>query len=52
MENYALPPGYSLIQSFFRTYKQVKYPIGAMEESMKRFNGTYAVNLGSKRLNE
>lgn len=50
MENYALPPGYSLIQSFFRTYKQVKDPIGAMEESMKRFNGTYAVNLGSKRL--
>lgn len=50
MGKYALPPGYSLIQSFFRTYKQVKDPIGAMEESMERFNGTYAVNLGSKRL--
>src|SRR5687768_16797079 len=50
MKNYNLPDGYSLLQSFARTYKQVKDPIGAMEESMSKFNGTYAVNLGSKRL--
>jgi cytochrome P450 len=50
MKNYALPHGYSLFESFLRTYKQVKDPIGAMEESMQKFSGTYAVNLGSRRL--
>lgn len=50
MKNYALPEGYSLFQSFLRTYKQVKDPIGAMEESMEKFKGTYAVNLGTKKL--
>ncbi len=50
MRNYALPEGYSFIQSLWRTYKQVKDPIGTMEESMKRFGGTYAVNLGTRRL--
>jgi cytochrome P450 len=50
MKHYALPDGYSLFESFLRTYKQVKDPIGAMEESMQKFNGTYAVNLGSRRL--
>ncbi|MEX1240708.1 MAG: cytochrome P450 [Cyclobacteriaceae bacterium] len=50
MKKYNLPEGYSLLQSFARTYKQVKDPVGAMEESMKKFNGTYAVNLGTKRL--
>lgn len=50
MKNYNLPNGYSLLQSFARTYKQVKDPIGAMEESMARYHGTYSVNLGSKRL--
>jgi cytochrome P450 len=50
MKKYRLPDGYSLLQSYFRTYKQVKDPIGSMEESMRRFRGTYAVNLGSKRL--
>lgn len=50
MRKYNLPAGYSLLQSFARTYKQVKDPIGAMEESMARFNGTYAVNLGTRRL--
>jgi cytochrome P450 len=50
MRNYALPKGYSFIQSLWRTYKQVKDPIGTMEESMKKFGGTYAVNLGSRRL--
>lgn len=38
------------MQSLVRTYKQVKNPIGTMEESMRRFDGTYAVNLGSRRL--
>jgi cytochrome P450 len=33
-----------------RTYKQVKNPIGTMEESMRNFNGTYTVNLGSRKL--
>jgi cytochrome P450 len=50
MKNYNFPKGYSLFQSYLRTYKQVKDPIGAMEESMEQFNGTYAVDLGSKRL--
>jgi cytochrome P450 len=50
MRNYNLPDGYNFLQSLWRTYKQVKDPIGSMEESMAKFNGTYAVNLGSKRL--
>ena len=45
-----LPPGYNFIQSLWRTYKQVKDPIGTIEESMAQFNGTYAVNLGRMRL--
>ena len=45
-----MPPGYSFLQSLVRTYKQVKDQIGTMEESMRKFNGTYAVNLGTKRL--
>lgn len=50
MKNYALPGGYNFLQSLVRTYKQVKNPIGTMQESMQRFDGTYAVNLGTKRL--
>jgi cytochrome P450 len=45
-----LPPGYNFLQSAWRTYKQVKNPIGTMEESMGRFHGTYSVNLGRTRL--
>ena len=45
-----MPPGYSFLQSMVRTYKQVKDPIGTMEESMDRFDGTYSVNLGLKRM--
>ena len=45
-----MPPGYTFLQSLVRTYKQVKNPIGTMEESMQRFNGTYAVNLGFTRM--
>lgn len=50
MKNYSLPGGYNFFQSLVRTYKQVKNPIGTMEESMQRFNGTYTVNLGKRRL--
>lgn len=50
MKHYKLPDGYSLLQSFVRTYKQVKDPVGSMMESMEKFNGTYSVNLGSRRL--
>lgn len=50
MKNYTFPNGYSFFESLARTYKQVKDPIGAMVESMVKFNGTYAVNLGSKRM--
>lgn len=50
MKNYKLPQGYSFLQSAVRTYKQVKDPVGAMMESMERFNGTYSVNLGAKRM--
>jgi cytochrome P450 len=47
---YNLPRGYTFLQSLVRTYKQVKNPIGTMEESMRKFDGTYAVNLGLKRM--
>jgi cytochrome P450 len=50
MKNHSLPGGYSFLQSLVRTYKQVKNPIGTMEESMRKFDGTYAVNLGTRRL--
>lgn len=50
MKNYQLPPGYSLLQSFARTYRQVKDPVGSMEDSMRKFGGTYAVNLGTRRM--
>jgi cytochrome P450 len=50
MSTHSLPDGYNFLQSLWRTYKQVKNPIGSMEESMKRFNGTYAVNLGTMRM--
>ena len=50
MKKYSMPPGYTFLQSMVRTYKQVKNPIGTMEESMERFNGTYAVNLGFTRM--
>lgn len=50
MKTYTLPGGYNFLQSLWRTYKQVKDPIGTMEESMAKFHGTYAVNLGRKRL--
>lgn len=45
-----MPPGYGFFPSMVRTYKQTKNPIGTMQESMRRFNGTYAVNLGMLRM--
>lgn len=50
MKHYNLPEGYSLLQSFARTLKQVRDPIGSMVESMDKFNGTYTVNLGTRLL--
>lgn len=50
MKKYSMPAGYTFLQSLVRTYKQVKNPIGTMEESMERFDGTYAVNLGLTRM--
>jgi cytochrome P450 len=50
MKKYSYPNGYNFLQSLWRTYKQVKDPIGSMEESMAKFKGTYAVNLGRKRM--
>lgn len=50
MKSYSLPGGYNFFQSLVRTYKQVKNPIGTMEESMRNFNGTYTVNLGTRKL--
>jgi cytochrome P450 len=49
MKKYVLPAGYSFFASISRTLKQVKDPIGSMEESMERFNGTYSVHLGMKQ---
>lgn len=48
--NKSIPPGYSFFPSMVRTYKQAKNPIGTMQESMSRFNGTYTVNLGMMRI--
>ena len=48
--NKSIPPGYSFFPSMVRTYKQAKDPIGAMQESMRRFHGTYTVNLGMMRI--
>jgi cytochrome P450 len=45
-----LPSGYTFLQSLWRTYKQIKDPVGSMEESMQKFGGTYTVNLGLQRL--
>jgi cytochrome P450 len=50
MKKYVLPDGYTFLQSLVRTYKQVKNPVGTMEESMERYNGTYAVNLGLQQM--
>lgn len=49
MAEYQYPAGYNFIQSIGRTYKQVKDPIGTMQESMARYNGTYTVHLGMKQ---
>jgi cytochrome P450 len=49
MAQYSIPDGYNLFSSIPRMLKQVKDPIGAMEESMDRFDGTYSVHLGIKK---
>lgn len=49
MKNYCLPDGYSFFASIDRTLKQVKDPIGSMQESMSRYQGTYSVFLGFRR---
>jgi cytochrome P450 len=49
MKKFNFPAGYNFIQSIGRTYRQIKDPVGAMLESMKRFNGTYSVHLGLTR---
>jgi cytochrome P450 len=49
MQKYSIPPGYNVLQSILRSYKQVKDPIGSMEESMRRFGGTYSVRLGTNK---
>ncbi len=49
MKQYVFPDGYSFFASIDRTLKQIKNPIGTIEESMAAFNGTYRVYLGRKR---
>src|SRR6478735_10730076 len=49
-EQKTIPPGYSFLRSLVRTYKQAKNPIGTMQESMAKYNGTYSVNLGMVRM--
>jgi cytochrome P450 len=49
MKRFSLPPGYTVLSSIPRMFKQVKDPIGTMEESMQLFNGTYSVHLGTAR---
>jgi len=43
-------PGYGFLKSLIQTYKSVRHPIETMQDSMARFNGTYAVNLGMMRV--
>ncbi len=50
MKTYTLPQGYNFLKSIARTIKQVKNPIGTMQESMERFHGTYCVSLGSRKI--
>jgi cytochrome P450 len=50
MKTYKFPAGYNFFKSIGRTIKQVKNPIGAMEESMKLFHGTYSVSLGTRKM--
>jgi cytochrome P450 len=50
MKTQKLPQGYTFLQSLVQTYKQVKNPIGTISNSMKRFDGTYSVNLGTRRI--
>lgn len=49
MKRYALPEGYNFFRSIYRTYKQILDPIGSMMESMRAYNGTYRVHLGTKQ---
>lgn len=46
---YAIPAGYSFLESFLRSFKLVSNPIEAISESMERFNGTYSVFTGFKK---
>lgn len=50
MKTYKFPAGYNFFKSIGRTIKQVKNPIGTMEESMKLFHGTYSVSLGARKI--
>src|SRR6187549_1010561 len=50
MKTYKFPAGYNFFKSIGRTIKQVKNPIGTMEESMKLFHGTYSVSLGTRKI--
>lgn len=43
-------PGYGFLRSLVRTYKSARKPIETMQESMRRFDGTYFVNLGMMRV--
>jgi cytochrome P450 len=49
MKRYRVPEGYNFLQSIPRTIRQVSNPIGTMEESMRRFGGTYSVMLGTTK---
>ncbi len=50
MKHAQLPDGYSLLHSLVRAYRQVKDPIGSMEESMAKFDGTYSAGMGTRRM--
>jgi cytochrome P450 len=49
MKRYRVPAGYNFLESIPRTIRQVSNPIGTMEESMRRFDGTYSVMLGTSK---
>ncbi len=49
MIEYVFPEGYAFLRSIERTLRQIKDPIGSMQESMAAYNGTYSVYHGRKR---
>jgi cytochrome P450 len=49
MSKYKMPKGYSFFQLILNSRRFLNHPINFISESIEKFNGTYAVNLGFNR---